>query len=258
MSQQDTAAPSTKERLGSIVAGFDEFDSEMKIGTRQRKEKEEFKIAELKNSMSRLDTELITEIKRRTEMNKSTQIWFEQNLSAVNKQFHQELDEREAASHRKIEGLSERITELDQKRIADRQEILDEIERTGNELKRMLAEFKAEFVKDQNRRLAREEELVRQLTDHEQQVAERFSDQLEKRETLYQSVRVVLEDNIKMRDKSEERFQTFFEKEIHQVHNNLRSEKEVRIREDDEIVEALNRYTIKLQTSLQIINSTEM
>ena len=32
----------------------------------------------------------------------------------------------------------------------------------------------------------------------------------------------------------------------------------IREREDDEIVEALNRYTIKLQNSLQIINSTEM
>ena len=61
-----------------------------------------------------------------------------------------------------------------------------------------------------------------------------------------------------MRDKAEERFQTFFEKEIHQLHNTLGREKEVREREDDEIVEALNRYTIKLQTSLQIINSTEM
>ena len=256
MSGDDQA--STKDRLGSIVAGFDAFDADMKIGTRQRKEKEEFKIAELKNSMTRLDTELITEIKRRTEMNKSTQIWFEQNLSAVNKQFHQELDERTESSHQRIEGLSNRITELDQKRIEDRQEILNEIERTGNELKRMLAEFKAEFVKDQDRRLHREEELVRQLTDHEQEVSVKFSDQVEKRESLYQTVRVILEDNIKMRDKAEERFQSFFEKEIHQLHNTLGREKEVREREDDEIVEALNRYTIKLQTSLQIINSTEM
>ncbi len=28
--------PTTKERLASIVAGFDSFDSEMKIGTRVR------------------------------------------------------------------------------------------------------------------------------------------------------------------------------------------------------------------------------
>jgi len=258
MSATEATDPnSTKMRLNSIVNGFDQFDAEMKIGTRQRKEKEEFKIADLKNQMSRLDTELIAEIKRRTEMNKSTQIWFEQNLSACNKQFHQELDERTEATHQRIEGLSERITELDQKRLQDRQEILEEIERTGAMLKKILAEFKQEFVKDQERRLVREEELIRQLTDHEQEVAERFTDQVEKRESLYQSLTVVLEDNIKVRDKAEERFQTVFEKEIHQIHNALRAEKEVRVREDDEIVEALNRYTVKLQTSLQVVNSTE-
>jgi len=39
----------------------------------QRREKDEFKIAELKAEMKRLDEELTSEIKRRTEMNKSTQ-----------------------------------------------------------------------------------------------------------------------------------------------------------------------------------------
>ena len=66
--------PSTKEKLAAIVNGFDDFDSEMKIGTRQRREQDEFKIADLKNTMTRLDSELIIEIKRRTEMNKSTQM----------------------------------------------------------------------------------------------------------------------------------------------------------------------------------------
>ena len=92
--------PSTKEKLATIVSGFDEFDSEMKIGTRVgssfdtfffnlqlkfrfenftvahqlRREKDEFKIAELKNEMKRLDEDLVAEIKRRTEMNKSTQM----------------------------------------------------------------------------------------------------------------------------------------------------------------------------------------
>jgi hypothetical protein len=39
----------------------------------QRREKDEFKIAELKMEIKRLDLELTVEIKRRTEMNKSTQ-----------------------------------------------------------------------------------------------------------------------------------------------------------------------------------------
>ncbi len=33
---------------------------------------------------------------------------------------------------------------------------------------------------------------------------------------------------------------------------------QVRAREDDEIVEALNRYTLKLQASLRVVNSTDM
>lgn len=97
--------PSVKQKLDTIVSGFDDFDVEMKRGTRvsykyrfilrklekflrsgsywcsldffntqQRREKDEFKITELKNEMNRLDNELTVEIKRRTEMNKSTQI----------------------------------------------------------------------------------------------------------------------------------------------------------------------------------------
>ena len=77
------------------------------------------------------------------------------------------------------------------------------------------------------------------------------------RESRYAAVRAILEDNIKLRDKAEERFQTYFEREVHQLHNDVRTASEVREREDDEIVEALNRYTMKLQNSLKIINSTE-
>lgn len=33
---------------------------------------------------------------------------------------------------------------------------------------------------------------------------------------------------------------------------------QVREREDDEIIEALNRYTLKLQNSLKVVNSTDM
>ena len=58
--------PSTKERLASIVKGFENFDSEMKIGSRMRREQDEFKISELKSEMKRLDNELTTEIRRRT------------------------------------------------------------------------------------------------------------------------------------------------------------------------------------------------
>ncbi len=65
---------SSRDRLAAIAQGFDSFEAEMKIGTRQRREREEFKLSELRDGMKRLDSALLAEIKRRTEMNKSTQM----------------------------------------------------------------------------------------------------------------------------------------------------------------------------------------
>ena len=258
MAQSQEKMPSTKDRLASIVDGFNQFDTEMKIGTRQRREKDEFKIAELKSEMERLDGDLTSEIKRRTEMNKSTQMWFEKELSELDNTFHISLEERNIATSNKLDDVHERITLLDEKFEREKAYILRYIDEKGEELARMLNQFRAEFEEDRELRLKREAVLVKQLTDHEHEVNERFENQIETREKLYQGVKAILEDNIKLRDKSSERFQAFFEREVHRLHNDVRIESETREREDDEIVEALNRYTVKLQSSLKIINSTDM
>lgn len=251
-------APSTKERLATIVQGFDTFDSEMKTGTRQRREKDEFKIAELKTEMKRLDGDLVAEIKRRTEMNKSTQMWFEGQLFELNRSFHATLEERTATTTKRLDTLAESITVLDERFEQEKALILRQIDERGAELARLLNEFKDEFERERLLRLEREERLVKQLTDQEYETNGRFESQIQTRESRYAAIRSVLEDNIKLRDKAEERFQAFFEREIHKLHNSVRQETEVREREDDEIVEALNRYTMKLQSSLKIINSTDM
>lgn len=80
----------------------------------------------------------------------------------------------------------------------------------------------------------------------------------EAREARYNAIRATLEDNIKLRNKSETRFQNFFEREVNRLRNDFRAEAVAREREDDEIIEALNRYTLKLQSSLKIVNSTDM
>ncbi len=49
----------------------------------------------------------------------------------------------------------------------------------------------------------------------------------ESREARYSAIRALLEDNIKLRDKSESRFQAFFEREINRLKNEFRDESEV-------------------------------
>lgn len=64
---------STKARLNGILESFQAFDSDMKIGTRTRREKDEHRIAQLTTELTRLEKTLNQEIKRRVEMNKSVQ-----------------------------------------------------------------------------------------------------------------------------------------------------------------------------------------
>jgi hypothetical protein len=250
--------PTTKDKLSSIVQGFDDFDTEMRRGTRLRREKDEFRITELKREMARLESELTVEIKRRTEMNKSTQIWFEDLLTNVNQGFRETLAKRKDETEEKLAALNQRITDLDKYFEEQKLEILKYIDDRGEELTKLLNQFKAEFDEDRRLRLEREEVIVKQLTDHEEEVGDRFEKQIEAREARYNAIRATLEDNIKLRNKAETRFQNFFEREVNKLKNDFRVEAETREREDDEIIEALNRYTLKLQTSLKIVNSTDM
>jgi hypothetical protein len=174
----DVKGPSTQERLASIVEGFNDFDSEMKIGTRQRREKDEFKIAELKNEMERLDRELTAEIKRRTEMNKSTQMWFEQQLTNVNKVFHTTLNARSEATNNRLDDINVRMDQLDEKFMKEKEEIINYINLRGEELSNMLEKFKDEFEKDRLLRLERESCMVKQLNDHEEEVSHSFDLQI--------------------------------------------------------------------------------
>lgn len=63
----------TKARLNDIIESFHAFDSDMKKGTRTRREKDEHRIAQLTAELTRLEKTLNQEIKRRVEMNKSVQ-----------------------------------------------------------------------------------------------------------------------------------------------------------------------------------------
>jgi hypothetical protein len=63
--------------------------------------------------MRRLEVELSAEIKRRTEMNKSTQNWFEEELTKIDKTFHALLETRAEKTTVRLEQLNIRIDKID-------------------------------------------------------------------------------------------------------------------------------------------------
>lgn len=258
MRSNSEAGGNTKERLSSIVRGFNDFDNEMHRATRQRREKEEVKIATLKAEIARLDGELSGEVKRRTEMNKSIQIWFEKELATTSSVLKALIEERRQATFDRIEEVNERIAALELKLEVEKAVVLQRIEDKGEELNALLMEFKQEFERDRALRIKRENHLEAQLSAHEIAVDADFRHAVEAREERASALRRLLERNVDLRDKANERFQLLFDKELADMRNRLQRECELRQREDDEIVDALNTYTAKLQHSLKVLNSSEI
>ena len=209
--------PPTKERLASIASGFADFNNEMTVGTRLRREKDEHRIDELKSEMKRLDIDMIAEIKRRTEMNKSSQNWFEEELSSVHSSILEKLKERHFVTNKRIDELHVRIIDMDSKFDKEKTKILEEIDSRGKELAKLLSHFKQEFEIDREKRLQRETRIVDQLIDHEQVVSFNFESQVMSREENGMSVRKVLDENIKLRDASSEKIQSLFEQHVNKV-----------------------------------------
>ncbi|GMI26592.1 hypothetical protein TeGR_g6779 [Tetraparma gracilis] len=254
--EDEAAATSTKAKLEAVIGTFQEFDTTMRIGTRQRREKDEHRVAELRVEMGKMEKSLTAEVKRRIEMNKSVQAWCEQQIVMMHAKFEKQIEERSEKIHERLEVLSERITDLNGRFEEEKIRIPADIERRGKELAEMLHVFQQDFNVEKAERIEREARVEKQLGDHEHVVEVRFEEERAARETRYTELQRVIEVNEKSRIKADGKFQNVIKEELQSLHNQIAIECQVREREDDEIVEALNRYTAKLQSSLQIINST--
>merc|ERR1711934_1317284 len=138
-------------------------------------------------------------------------------------------------------------TDLEMQFAQMQKEIPEEIERRTEMLRKLLHEFQEDFKREQERRIRREAEIMKELDEHEQDTAERFVVEEKAREKKVVQLNVSLNHEVAMRNKGDEKFHDFAEEDIDALKKALALESEAREQEDDEIVDALNAYTAKLQ-----------
>jgi hypothetical protein len=247
----------TKHKLKRLINGFPGFDGEMREGTRQRREKDQAKVTAMRQEMTRLESALVDQTQKRAEMNESIQKWCDEQLEKMNEQFESLLEHQTRKVHERLDTLDTRIVDLDTLFAAEKTRITGEIEAESQRLSKLLNEFQESFEEECKSRLEREAKITKQMEQHEQDVALKFSEEQTSRETKIAELRKTLEENLVSRRQSDEHFQKCAKEELVALQVQLDAECKAREREDDEIVEALNRYTSRLQDSLQIINSTD-
>mmetsp|Transcript_41418 Transcript_41418/g.129714 ORF Transcript_41418/g.129714 Transcript_41418/m.129714 type:complete len:264 (-) Transcript_41418:2529-3320(-) len=256
--EHGAGATNTKERLASIIDGFDAFDTEMRVGTRQRQEKAAQRIAELRAIMAQLEKKLNSEIRRRLEMNRSVQAWAESQVTTAVERLETLVQEKDVVVHQRVDALAQRIDEVEVRFAQESARLVQETEERVAVLHGLFDELTVEFEAERKDRLVREGEILQRLSAHEVEVAADFEQERSTREDAITILRAAFDENVRVRAKADEQLQKFVQEELASLKNQISAEAVVREREDDEIVDALNRYTRKLQDSLQLINSPDV
>ena len=104
-------------------------------------------------------------------------------------------------------------------------------------------------------RLVQKHCCIAQMHDYENHVTEKLKAMVVERDAIVLELRTMLEQSENGRKEADEKFQRLITEELHLLKLDVSKETKERQLEDDEIVEALNRYTRNLQSSLSVIGS---
>lgn len=252
------ASDKTKKMLGQIMDKFASFDTEMKIGTRQRREKEEGRINELQVTMAEVEQQLKAEKKRRVEMNKSIKSWMDENVEEQTVHFKKLLKEATIHSNKRIAACRERLEALESNFWQMQVEIPADIQRRTDKINEEFHQFQLDFAEEKRRRAAKEAEILEILADSEHNTATKFDEIRDIRQNCTLDLRSKFDAYQKRSMRQEEKFMALFATEMADLKNAINMESLTREREDDEMVEALNRYAAQLQKSLLIINDRDV
>ncbi len=226
----------------------------MKARAQKRKEKDEHCVAELRVSMNNMDRSLTQEIKRRIEGNKVLEMKAIEEITAMEERMTLMLERKVEAFQSRLVLLENKVSELNDRLENEKSTVPKDIEEKGRELKDMLLTFQNEFSIERRDRLTREGRIMKQLTDHAQDLTQKWDNEKAERLKDADDLKSRLEHHENNRAQADHDFESLISTELKSLRSDLTQESMERKVEDDEIVEALNRYTANLQKSLAMLD----
>jgi len=254
MSPTTTPLSSSRASRLSAVVGDGSFEQLMKDRAKLRKEKDEHSVAELRVQLASMDRALTQEIKRRIDLNRSLEHQCAERIAGMEARLTKMVDDRSELVQQRLEDLESKVDELNARFEEEKEKIPRDIERRGKELGDMLGKLQEELGSERRDRLNREGRIMKQISDHGEYVTASIEGEKSERETIVSTLRSRIDAVEKARAAADLRYSETIEAEVQLLREALDREVSERKIEDDEIVEALNRYTEHLQTSLSVMS----
>ena len=166
----------TGNRIAAVMSTFKDFDTDMKVGTRQRREKDEFKLHQMREQLALLEKNLGAETKYRAEMHKSVSAWGHEEIDRLKEHCEKAREEQKARLDRRFVAIKARIEEMEIRFAKDMAAIPLDIEQKGAHLAEVLRETVGAVDAEKRDRVERETKIANTLADHEALVGQTFEE----------------------------------------------------------------------------------
>ena len=176
-------------------------------------------------------------------------------VQEMERNFERILSERSFRTEERLVSVQQKLEELTARFQEEKETVPKDMEARGEELKKMLDLFQKELAEERNDRLNREGRILKQMDDLSSSLFKATEEETIIRDMQATQLQMRIEENERLRTQSEYELQLKVQNEMSELQGMIEREKEERALGDDEIINALNKYTQQLQSSLSVISS---
>lgn len=218
-----------------------------------RKEREDYSIADLRTKISRLEQALVAETKRRVDVTAKLQQESEEAIRKMEERLKNSFSEVQERTDERLNKLEERMQQLEERWTKESKDQLESVEVKGKEFQSQLQDLQSQVETERKSRLIREGQWLQQLETHAKTYKERWDKEREERTNAIATMTRSIQSLQTSHQDSHEKVKRQIDEELEKLQLALELETNERQAQDDEIVAALNRYTLKLQQSLSVL-----
>ena len=217
-----------------------------------RKEKEEHSLAQITVQLTAAERALTQETQRRISSTHAIQKSCTKKMQDMEQNFERILNIRSLRMEERLVNVQQKLEELTNRFEEEKASVPQDMNARGKELKEMLDSFQKELSEERLDRLKREGRILKQMDDNSSAIYSAIEKETAEREQVSYDLLSRIEYNERsQKQEMESKITT----ELHELRGMIDREQQERELGDDEIVQALDRYTQQLQSSLSVISS---
>lgn len=237
----------TRSQLAVLQDKIAKFEGLLQMENKHRKSAGECKLKVLKETLETLEKTLAAEMRRRVDANKSTQMSLEDQLSALEERIDQAMEEKSKSVTSMVDAISTRLTKAEEEarqamEIQKRQlvQLAEDIDAVASEAQKIKDYISDEF----QARRQRGEIISDKLVELEKQIESKVNIEKSVRERDVRKLEGAVEELRNYHIAADDSFQQDLVEKFLELKQALKEETQAREQADDDIVQALNYYTI--------------